>query len=165
VRDADRESFELWARASQQRLVRAAYLMTGDFQRAEDLVQEALVKAALRWPSLRDGNPDAWVRRVVYRDNVSWWRRHRRESVGPSGVEGQVVDRGEVALMLRDALGRLTRAQRAVVLLRYVEDFSIAQAAEVLGVSEGTIKKQASIALRRLREVAPELEELVEERQ
>src|SRR3954453_15649776 len=83
MRESGRESFETWARSRQQGLVRTTYLLTGDFQRAEDLVQEALVKAAARWDSLAGGNPDAWVRTVVYRDQVSWWRRHRREVVGP----------------------------------------------------------------------------------
>src|SRR3954452_22713772 len=79
MRESGRESFETWARSRQQALVRTAYLLTGDFHRAEDLVQDALVKAATRWDDLADGNPDAWVRTVVYRDQVSWWRRHRRE--------------------------------------------------------------------------------------
>ena len=79
MRERDRGSFEEWARARQQQLVRRAYLVTGDHHRAEDLVQEALVGVAMRWDTLRDGNPDAWVRTVVYRANVSWWRRHRRE--------------------------------------------------------------------------------------
>jgi len=79
MREQDRGSFEEWARARQQQLVRTAYLVTGDHHRAEDLVQEALVGVAMRWDRLRDGNPDAWVRTVVYRANVSWWRKHRRE--------------------------------------------------------------------------------------
>ena len=79
MRERDRGSFEEWARARQQQLVRRAYLVTGDHHRAEDLVQEALIGVAMRWDTLRDGNPDAWVRTVVYRANVSWWRRHRRE--------------------------------------------------------------------------------------
>jgi RNA polymerase sigma-70 factor (sigma-E family) len=160
-----RASFEAWARARQQGLVRSAYLLTGDFQRAEDLVQDALIKAATRWDTLRHGNPDAWVRTVVYRDHVSWWRRHRRETViehAPESVPAAAG--GEGAVMLRAALGRLTQRQRAVVLLRYVEDLTARQAAEVLGVTVGTVKKQTSIALARLRETAPELEELVEER-
>jgi RNA polymerase sigma-70 factor (sigma-E family) len=164
MRAADQASFEEWARASQQRLVRTAYLLTGDFQRAEDLVQEALVKAATRWTTLREGSPDAWVRTVIYRDHVSWWRRTRRERVGDRTVDAVVPSAGEGAVMLRAALTRLTPSQRAVVVLRYVEDLSTARTAEVLGVSEGTVKRQASVALQRLRRVAPELEELVEER-
>ena len=159
-----RASFEAWARARQQGLVRSAYLLTGDLGRAEDLVQEALIKAATRWDTLRHSHPDAWVRTVVYRDHVSWWRRHRRETTLESPPDRAAAAHGEGALMLRDALARLTQRQRAVVLLRYVEDLTALQAAEVLGVTVGTVKKQTSIALARLRETAPELEELMEER-
>ena len=59
MRERDRGSFEEWARARQQQLVRRAYLVTGDHHRAEDLVQEALVGVAMRWDTLRDGDPDA----------------------------------------------------------------------------------------------------------
>ena len=66
--------------------------------------------------------------------------------------------------MLQKALAQLTQKQRAVVLLRYVEDLSVADTAAVLGVSDGTVKKQASVALARLRQIAPELDDHVEER-
>src|SRR3954454_7007129 len=134
MREAGRESFETWARSRQQGLVRTAYLLTGDFHRAEDLVQEALTKAALRWDSLVDGNPDGWMRTVLYRDQVSWWRRHRRE-VFATPREVAVPPAGETALVLREALGRLTARQRAVLVLRYVEDLSLAETAEVLGIT------------------------------
>jgi RNA polymerase sigma-70 factor (sigma-E family) len=164
MREDGRESFETWARARQQTLVRWAYVVTGDYQRAEDLVQEAFVRAATRWDTLRDGNPDAWVRTVVFRDNVSWWRRHRREHLTDEPFGGVVPDAGsEAALVLHAALARLTRAQRAVLVLRYVADLSVADTAETLGVTDGTVKKQASVALARLREIAPELHELLEE--
>jgi RNA polymerase sigma-70 factor (sigma-E family) len=164
MREDGRQSFETWARARQQTLVRWAYVVTGDYQRAEDLVQEAFVRAAMRWDTLRDGNPDAWVRTVVFRDNVSWWRRHRREQLtdAPFGANSPDADT-EAAVVLHAALARLTRAQRAVLVLRYVADLSVADTAETLGVSEGTVKKQASVALARLRETAPELHDLVEE--
>jgi RNA polymerase sigma-70 factor (sigma-E family) len=164
MREDGRESFETWARARQQTLVRWAYVVTGDFQRAEDLVQEALVRAAMRWDTLRDGNPDAWVRTVVFRDNVSWWRRHGRERLTdePFGGTAPRSDT-ESAVVLHDALARLTRGQRAVLVLRFVADLSVADTAETLGVSEGTVKKQTSVALARLREAAPELHDLLEE--
>src|SRR5580765_5112561 len=116
MRDGDRPSFEEWARARQQYLVRSAYLLTGDFQRAEDLVQEALVRAAMRWDSLREGSPDAWVRTVVYREHVSWWRRRRREVLVDEVPEPAAYD----APVLTDAalvaaLARLTWSQRAVL--------------------------------------------------
>lgn len=159
-----RESFEEWARARQQRLVRSAYLMTGDFQRAEDLVQEALIRAAQRWESLRDGHPDAWVRTVIFREHISWWRRIQHETVTDQPPEGLLVTPGEGPVMVQAALALLTQKQRAVLVLRYIEDFSVAQTASILGVSDGTVKKQASVALARLRDIAPDLVELVEER-
>jgi len=152
MRAADRSSFEEWARARQQHLVRSAYLLTGDFQRAEDLVQEALVRAAMRWDVLREGNPDAWVRTVVYREHVSWWRRRRREllvDAVPEVASYDVASLPEGHLVA--ALAGLTWSQRAVVLLRFAEDLSVAETAEVLGVSVGTVKRQTSVALARLR--------------
>ena len=152
MRTADRSSFEEWARARQQHLVRSAYLLTGDYQRAEDLVQEALVRAAMRWDVLHEGNPDAWVRTVVYREHVSWWRRRRREllvDAVPEVASYDVASLPEGDLVA--ALAGLTWSQRAVVLLRFAEDLSVAETAEVLGVSGGTVKRQTSVALARLR--------------
>jgi len=135
--------------------------MTGDFQRAEDLVQEALIRAAAHWDKLRDGNPDAWVRTVMYRQHVSWWRRTRQESTVEHFSDVETFDpAGEARLLLRDALGRLTTRQRAVLILRFIEDLSVAEASAVLRVSEGTVKKQTAVALERLRSTAPELEVL-----
>lgn len=159
-----RDSFEEWARARQQRFVRSAYLMTGDFQRAEDLVQEALIRAAQRWDTLRDGQPDAWVRTVIFREHVSWWRRVRREILTDRPPEREHSPAGEAPVMVQAALAVLTHKQRAVLVLRYIDDLSVAETATILGVSGGTVKKQSSVALARLRDIAPGLEELVEER-
>lgn len=127
----DEQSFTGWAAARQHALLRSAYLLTLDNGRAEDLVQEALVKVASRWGRLRDQQPEAYARQVIYRDNVSWWRRHRREL--------------------------LTERQRAVLVMRYFDDLSEAETARLLGVAVGTVKSQTHTALRRLRECAPEL--------
>ena len=152
MRAADRASFEDWARARQQHLVRSAYLLTGDFQRAEDLVQEALVRAALQWDRLREGNPDAWMRTVVYREHVSWWRRRRREVLVDAVPEQASYDASSLTGGdLVAALATLTWNQRAVVLLRFAEDLSVAETAAVLGVSDGTVKRQTSVALAHLR--------------
>lgn len=163
MRRDDRGSFEVWAGSRQQHLVRMAYLLTGDFHRAEDLVQEALVRAAMQWSTLRDGNPEAWVRTVIYRANVSWWRRQRREV-----LVDLVPDEGRPAFepsdVVRTLLGLLTRQQRAVMLHRFVEDLSVADTARILDVSTGTVKKQTSLALQRLRLAEPTLSGLVEER-
>ncbi|WP_067437097.1 SigE family RNA polymerase sigma factor [Nocardioides jensenii] len=163
----DKESFTQWATERQGALLRTAVLISGDHQRAEDLVQEALTKVALRWGKLRDGHPDAYARTIIARDNISWWRRHRRELVGlPEHGDREAPRSGassERQLMLRDALAALTAKQRAVIVLRFYDDLTEPQAADVLGVAVGTVKSQTHLALRRLREAAPELAELLTE--
>jgi len=162
----DDDEYAAWASACQQRLLRSAYLITGDLGRAEDLVQDALVKVALRWARLRDGNPTAYAHRILARDHVSWWRRHRRESVVDRTVDSRVSD--EVAatderLVVLKALRRLTPAQRTVLVLRHFDDLSERDVADVLGVSVGTVKSQNAAALARLRTGAPELLDLIGE--
>ena len=160
---SDGESFTAWATHAQRRLLRTAVLLTGDHQRAEDLVQEALVKVALRWRRLRDGRPEAYARQVLVRDNISWWRKHRREVlVEPPdrGTQDQSAA-SDRRLLLDDALAALTPRQRAVVVLRYYDDLTERATAEALGVAVGTVKSQTHLALRRLAEAAPELADLL----
>lgn len=159
------ESFSRWAGERQVALLRTAMLLTGDHHRAEDLVQEALTKVAVRWRRLRDGNPDAYARQVIVRANISWWRKHRREVVADPPDRGsvRVAEPGVYRRMALDrALARLTPGQRATVVLRYYADLGERETAEALGVSVGTVKSQTHVALRRLREVAPELVGLLE---
>ena len=120
----DDEGFTEWAAGCERRLLRSAYLLTGDLHRAEDLVQEALVKVAMRWSRLRDGNPTAYARTVIVRDNVSWWRR-RRDTVTAELDDVAVSSDPEAALVVRRALARLTAAQRAVLVLRHFDDLSV----------------------------------------
>lgn len=160
--------FAEWAASRQQALLRTAYLVTGDPHRAQDLVQDALTKVALRWSRLRSGDPEAYARRIVVRDNVSWWRRWRREVLaGPVPESAARVDGDEVErrLVLASALRRLTPKQRAVLVLRFYEDLTEAETAAQLGVSVGTVKSQCHAALARLRSAAPELVDLVEGQQ
>jgi RNA polymerase sigma-70 factor (sigma-E family) len=162
--ETHREEFARWARGRQRRLLRAALLMTDDQARAEDLVQDAMTQVAMRWSRLRDSNPDAYARKVIYHGNISWWRRRRREVLGGELADlpapGEVVER---RLLVRRALAALPPRQRAVVVLRYFEDLTERDTAEVLGVSVGTVKSQTHLALRRLREAAPELAEFLDE--
>lgn len=156
-------SFDDWLLARQHGLVRSAYLLTGDLHRAQDLVQDALVKVALRWDRLAASNPDAYVRTVLYRTNISWWRSRRETPVAEVRDTAQHVDHDatERAVMVTDALRRLTVKQRAVLVLRYFDDLTVAQTADALGVSTGTVKSQTAAALQRLRELAPGLEDLL----
>lgn len=160
------DDFADYVRARQHRLLRAAYLVCGDAHRAEDLLQHAFEKLALRWETVQYGQPDAYVRRILYRDAVSSWRRTRREFLtevppepdaaargGREGLDEGISDRVD----LQAALSRLTPKQRAVLVLRFFEDRSEADTAQVLGVSVGTVKSQTHVALANLRELVPHL--------
>ena len=154
------EEFARYVRARQHRLLRAAYLVCGDAHLAEDLLQGALAKLATRWERLRHENPDAYVRKILYRDAVSSWRRTRRESLSSLPlIEVPVHDRSSQTgqrVDLERALSELTPKQRAVVVLRFFEDRSEIEAAEALGVSVGTVKSQTHAALARLRTLLPD---------
>ncbi len=157
----DESGFTEWAVGAERQLLRAAVLLTGDLQAAEDLVQEALVKVALRWDRLAQGNPTGFARTVIVRDNISRWRR-RREVLTPTPSDLAAASSDpETTLVVRRALGRLTPKQRAVVVLRHFEDLSVEEVAVVMGVGVGTVKSQNAAALARLRNGAPELLDLI----
>lgn len=157
------DGFTAWAGSRQHSLLRTAVLLTGDRGRAEDLVQEALVKVAMRWARLADGNPDAYARTIIYRDNISWWRRRRDVAVDvlPEDTAPFDADAGERRLMVAAALDRLTAKQRAVLVMRYFDDLTEAECARLLGVAIGTVKSQAHAAIARLRSGSPELADLL----
>jgi RNA polymerase sigma-70 factor (sigma-E family) len=162
----DEATFTAWAVARQHALMRTAYLLTGDYQRAEDLLQDALTKVALRWSRLENGQPEAYARTILARDNISWWRRRGREIVVEAPPEPQACNdtaAAERRLLVTSALNLLTAKQRAILVLRFYEDLSVPQTAQTLGISEGTVKSQTHAALARLRAQAPELAELLGE--
>jgi RNA polymerase sigma-70 factor (sigma-E family) len=141
-------------------LSRAAFLLTGDHQSAEDLVQETYVVLVRRWQKSGTVDPEAYVRRILYSRFVDGWRRRRLrelpwssppDAAGADEV-GAVTDR----LTLGDALARLAPRQRAVLVLRFYEDLTEAQAAAALGISPNTVKSHTRVALQRLRELVPD---------
>lgn len=159
----DEQGFTAWVAAVERPLLRAAYLLTGDLQRAEDLVQEALVKVALRWPRLQHENPTAYARRILARDHVTAWRRrrHRETELVEAVLVPAVSFDPDTEMVVRRALARLTPSQRAVLVLRHFDDLTERETAAVLGVSVGTVKSQNAAALARLRTGAPELLDLI----
>lgn len=157
----DDVGFVAWVEGVERQLLRSAYLLTGDLHRAEDLVQDALVKVALRWRRLRDGNPTAYARTIVVRDHISAVRRRRETPVSEVVGAAAVSSDPDTELVVRRALARLTPAQRAVLVLRHFDDLTERETADVLGVSIGTVKSQNSAALARLRTGAPELLDLI----
>ncbi|RSN14425.1 SigE family RNA polymerase sigma factor [Nonomuraea sp. WAC 01424] len=154
------DGFREFVVARQQVLMRTAYLLVGDPHQAEDLLQSVLVKVVAHWPKLaRDGNPEAYTRRALVNQYISWRRRPSRELPSADPPE-HGISYDEAALdriVLRQALGKLTRKQRAVIVLRFWEDLTEAQTADALGCAVGTVKSQTHHALARLRELAPDL--------
>jgi RNA polymerase sigma-70 factor (sigma-E family) len=156
------QQFQEFVAARTPALIRLAYLLTGDQHSAEDLLQTALTKTLVRWRSLRNGNPEAYVRKVLYHEQVSWWRRasRRRETPVhplPDTSSADLTGDVDLRLQMRDALLQLTAKQRAVLVLRYFEDLPESQVADVLGCSVGTVRSQTHRAVARLRILAPEL--------
>lgn len=138
-------------------LVRYATALCGNANEAEELVQTALVRVAVRWPFVRDkDNPDGYVRRAIANGYLNQWRRLRsRETAMAEPPELAAADRiGGVddVVTVRRALAGLPKRQRAVLVLRYLEDMSEQQTADILGCSVGTVKSQASKGLAKLRE-------------
>lgn len=153
-RDAD---FTAYLQARQGRLLRTAYLLTGDQHHAEDLLQTALAKLYLSWDKVQDRESvDAYVRRIMVNENNSLWRRPWRRNERPAEVLPEAgvhdtYDEGVGAEVWR-VVQTLPRKARAVVVLRYYEQLSEAETAEVLGISVGTVKSQCSRSLATLRE-------------
>jgi RNA polymerase sigma-70 factor (sigma-E family) len=147
--------FEEFVAGRGQALQRFGYALTGDWATAEDLLQTALAKAYPRWSRILRDDPEAYVRKIMLNTWSSWWRRRWRgelptlelpEVAGPDAFAA--VDNRHA---LRQALALLPPRQRAVVVLRYHQDLSEAQVADVLGISVGTVKSQAAKALTSLR--------------
>lgn len=153
-------TFEEFVAASSARLFTLAMLLCGRHRaEAEDLLQSVLERAYRRWPRIcRGGDPERYVRAMLVNASVDRWRRLRRRPellAGP--VRDPAVPDQSAALADRDqllrALAGLPARQRAVIVLRYLEDLTEAQTAAVLGCSEGTVKSQASRALAKLRQL------------
>ncbi|KUL21490.1 SigE family RNA polymerase sigma factor [Actinoplanes awajinensis] len=158
---AEADGFREFVRGRSAALSRHAYLLTGDHHLGEDLLQSALASTYRHWRRVRDGDPEAYVRRAMYHQHVSWWRRRRvpeqltgghRETAQADPAEATVL-----RLTMTQALSRLSPKQRAVIVLRFYDDLTEAQAAQLLGCRVGTVKRHAHDALRRLRDIAPEL--------
>ena len=157
--DADLEArFCEYAAARQQQLLRTAYLLTSDLHAAQDLVQIALAKAYLSWGKLRDPRAaDAYVRRIMVNEHTSWWRRAWRHRERSTDVlpERPDHDIDPTDFAERDRIWELVQTlpprQRAAVVLRFYEDLSEAETAQVLSCSIGTVKSQTSRALATLR--------------
>jgi RNA polymerase sigma-70 factor (sigma-E family) len=158
------QEFRVFVRERSTALLRLAFLLTGgDEHAAEDLLQTALFRAADRWP--RIDHPEAYVRQAMYHQQVSRWRLKwpRREvqvAEVPDRVIGDGADAVELRLVVQAALKMLTARQRAVLVLRFFEDLPEAEVARILGIAVGTVRSTTHRSLARLRDLAPELNDL-----
>lgn len=156
----DRE-FAEFAQTRSTALRRTAFLLCGDWQRAEDIVQTALVKLYVSWHRVHrdgnvDGNVDAYVRTILTRTAIDEFRRahRRRETLVDEPPEVAMRHTGsEDAIDVRRVLDQLPAGQRAVIVLRYWEDLSITETARTLRISEGTVKSQTAKALASMRKL------------
>jgi RNA polymerase sigma-70 factor (sigma-E family) len=151
------EEFTAYVSESALRLRRTAYLLCGDWQRAEDEVQTALVKLYLSWDRIRTRQSlDAFVRTTLVRGVIDahrrpWRREHSRAALPDRPATESLAP--EERLTVRDALARVPPRQRAVLVLRFYEDCDVAQTARLIGCTEGTVKSQTARGLARLREL------------
>lgn len=154
-RDAEAEFRDLVSRRGDA-LARTAYLLTGDWAKAEDLVQSALASTWSHWRSLRAPEAaEAYTRRCMARLATSWWRRRWRGEVPTAEVPDLAgrspYDDIDTAATVTAALATLTARQRAIVVLRYFDDLSETATADALGCAVGTVKSTHATALARLR--------------
>jgi RNA polymerase sigma-70 factor (sigma-E family) len=157
--------FTDYVAASALRLRRMAYMLCGDWQRAEDHTQAALVKLYLAWDRMRDRRAtDGFVRKVLIRGLIDEsrrpWRRERAQAVLPEHAGADSLPL-EDRLAVREALAMVPPRQRAVLVLRFYEGLDVAETARLVGITEGTVKGQTARGLARLREL---LAETIEER-
>ncbi|MFC8722907.1 SigE family RNA polymerase sigma factor [Kitasatospora sp. NPDC057198] len=155
--------FEQFASGRAHRLFQVAYLMCGDWHQAQDLVQTTLAKMFSVWGRMRRGGDvstiDAYARKVLLRSYLSQKRLRKSSEIvtadlpeRPSGSG----DGGELRLVMVAALSQLPPRNRAVVVLRYLEDHSIEAVAEMLGISPGAVKSLNFRSLAKLRDILEE---------
>jgi len=147
------EDFASYAQARQQHLFRTAYLLCGDRDRAQDLVQSALLALLRSWKrASKADNPEAYARKVLIRTFFGEQRKLRREAelrrLPESRADGE---NATLRLLVIEALRTLPPKPRAMVILRYWEDLSVAQTAALIGCSEGNVKSQCARSLDKLK--------------
>lgn len=149
---APHEGFEAFYRANADRVYRALAVTLRRDDLAAEAVAEAMARACARWSTVsRLDNPAGWVFRVGLNWATSWWRKVRRESPPATEADHPWHRPPDASTVARDALARLPEAQRAVITCRVLLDFSTAETAAALRISEGTVKSRLARGLAALR--------------
>lgn len=154
----DVDDFVAFAEACRVQMRRTAFLMSGDWDRAADITQEALIRLYVAWPRLdKDAGLRSYARRTVVSVAVDFARKRSSTEVPGATPTGQTVADPTVGvtdrMVLMQALAQLPARQRACVVLRYYEDLSVEDVAEALGCRAGTVKSQTARGLAALRTV------------
>jgi RNA polymerase sigma-70 factor (sigma-E family) len=161
MRADEQEAFREYVLARKATLLRTAYLLSGDWHRAEDIVSTAVVKLYTAWRKVTAaGNQDAYVRKIVVRvwldENRRPWRREHPASVLPEPAAAEsVAEPTAYRADLRRLLDLMPARQRAVLVLRFYDDLSVEQTAAVLGCSQGAVKTLTVRALEAIRRLLP----------
>ncbi|MFF0450500.1 SigE family RNA polymerase sigma factor [Streptomyces sp. NPDC004609] len=155
TRNEEDAALHAFVEARRTALFRSAYLLCGDRDEADDLVQTTLVKVVVTGRrQMRLDNIEAYTRKTLINTFIAsrrrFWRREHSYGELPDRAQREAADT-ETGLVIRAALGRLSAKQRAVVVLRYWEDLSIAETARLLGMRENTVKSHAARGLAALR--------------
>lgn len=147
--------FQDYVLARRRALLRTAWLLTGDWHAAEDLVQTALIRCHPHWSRVSANNPDAYVRKTIVNAHTSLlrrrWRGEHPTADLPEHPANDEYGAADSRHLMIAALRRLPVRQRAAVVLRFYEDLSETETATALGCSVGTVKSQTSKALAALR--------------
>jgi RNA polymerase sigma-70 factor (sigma-E family) len=155
------DEFSAYVAARGSAWLRVAYLLTGNRSDAEDLLQTALAKTYVAWERIDDkGALDGYVRRVLVNTQTSWWRRRKVDTYATDELPEDLLrddnptdaDRHALRELMWTALARLPRRQRAMVVLRYYEELTEVEVAQIMGVTVGTVKSSVSRALAKMRE-------------
>ncbi|GLH99342.1 sigma factor-like helix-turn-helix DNA-binding protein [Phytohabitans aurantiacus] len=154
---ADDRSFEAFYRSHVDRVYRALALTLGNVELAREATDEAMARAYARWDRLSTyDNPGGWVYRVGSNWGTSWWQKLRRERPMPEHPMTAAAAGDPAGQFALEALGRLPRPQRAVVVCRVLLDLSTAETATALGIAEGTVKSRLARGLAALRGIVTE---------
>jgi RNA polymerase sigma-70 factor (sigma-E family) len=160
VEHREEQEFAEYFVARRDAVRRTAFMLCGDWHRADDLAQTAFVALHRRWRKVRDrGALDAYVRRTLVRAMIDEtrrpWRRERQVAELPEVArpDGDLAEAVANRSALLDGLRRVPPRQRAVLVLRFLEGLDVAATAEALKCSEGTVKSQTARGLTALRDV------------
>jgi RNA polymerase sigma-70 factor (sigma-E family) len=158
TRDDEAEGFAEFVGSRERALQRTAWLLTGDWALAQDLVQTALVRSWPRWERIRRrDNPEIYVRKVMVNTWLTWTRRKWRgeqpfADVPENAAPGDLASETTIRVAVRQALATLTQRQRAVVVMRIFDDMSEADVGHALNLAVGTVKSTTAQALAKLRQ-------------